>query len=209
MSAIVYNPNIPANQKSLINVDQVNFLNNFSSLYNSFLSNHVPLDAVSGAGNHTIIQLLEQDENAQFQTDAGEISVYVKNISGQTDQIFLRYQGNATEFAYTVYQIYALKASSTQTPFFTFLPGRVLIYFGSLNVTLNNPQTGFQFNLFPAIATNIITMNFCPIGTNPAYSPYVTLQQPDNNGIYKTINLFSSLGITTPTQLFYTVLVNI
>ena len=113
----VYDPKQPPRPDAKIGDAQEPFQINFLTLYNAFKQNHVALDALANLGNHTIIQLLEQ--TGQFQTNTGEISVYSKLVPGETDQIFLRYQGNANEFALTNYQIYSL--STTPNQFFTFL----------------------------------------------------------------------------------------
>lgn len=204
----VYNPKIPENPGSSIGKDQINFLNNFSTLYDAFLVNHVALDASSGAGNHTIIELLEQEN--QFQTDQGEISFYSKLANGQSDQIFLRYQGNQTEFQYTNYQIYALEPTPAQIGFFTFLPGRILIYFGTIVVSFGMTRI-FNMKLFPAIAKNIVSFNFCPRGAIPSFPPFVTIQQPSDDGIYSVLNLTpaTTLMRSFPTQLDYFIAVNI
>jgi hypothetical protein len=204
----VFNPSIPI-QKNTLARSQLDFLNNFFTLYNAFKANHIALDAVSGAGNHTIIQLLEQPSLNQIQTDIGEISVYTKKITGQTDQIFLRYQGNQTEFPLTNYQIYSLGNNTTQ--YFTFLPGGLLLYFGRLTVTFSaNSNTPVVFKLNPAIAIKIISMNFGSGNAVASFSPWVTLQQPQG-GIYSTINLFQSNGniAPVPNVIFYVVIANV
>jgi len=207
-----YNPNIP-NPKDIFADSQGDFLTNFQELYNAFSQNHVALDALSSAGNHTIIQLLEQ--GGDFQTDAGEISVYTKKVTNQakqtSDQIFLRYQGNQTAFQFIPYQIYGLNQNSTQSQFFTFLPGGILFYFGTITCRFTTGSTKpVPLKLTPAIAKYITTMNFCAIDPTSNSPPYVSLQTP-MNGIYDTINIFNSSLISIPsTQIFYyVVLANI
>lgn len=201
---MTYNPNVPFNPSSSIGQGQIDFQKNFQALYSAFVVNHVALDAVSGAGNHTVLQFPEQEQ--AFQTDTGELAVYSKNVSGQTDQLFLRYQFNGTEFQYSNYQIYPLEATSAHTPFFTFLPGKVIAYFGILNVTLEAFST-FELILRPAICKHIITMNFCPVGLSASYPPYVSLQSPSGEqGVYSVINLMGNPKITNPTQLYYLIL---
>lgn len=206
-----FNPEVPLPKHSLAK-SQVDFLNNFSTLYTAFMQNHIALDATSGAGNHTIIQLLEQLADNQFQTDIGEISVYAKKALGQTDEIYLRYQGNQTEFQLTNYQIYSLGSGSNpgSTQYFSFLPGRVLLYFGRLPVNFDaggvNPVV---FKLTPAIAIKIISINFGSANGIASYSPWVTLQQPQN-GIYNAINIFSPGNIPqAPNVLFYFIMANV
>jgi hypothetical protein len=200
MTAPIYDPNIPENASSNIAQGQIDFLDNFMALFNAFQINHVPLNAASGAGNHTIIQLPEQ--TGQFQTDVGEISVYSREVDGQGVQLFLRYQGNQQEFQLSNYQIYAIpNQPNVITQYFSILPGRIIVYFG---VFAAPAAIGNQLNLFPAIAKNIITMNFCPL-IAASLPPIVTIQTPVN-GIYKTINLHNA---ATGIGQYYIVLANI
>lgn len=190
----VFNPATPL-LKEIISDSQVSFLDNFKILYDIFKNNHIALDATTNAGNHTIVQLLQQPENSDFQTDAGEISVYTKNVEGQTDQIFLRYQGNQEEFQYTNYQIYEISSKSKQTFFFTFLPGKIIAYFGVIKPKSNT----FQLELKPRIAKNIIGANYCAlgqissfIGNNTLPIPYATGLVETSPGIYGEISLIIS-----------------
>jgi hypothetical protein len=204
-NTIIYNPDIPQRKDDLAK-SQVDFLNNFSTLYNAFANNHVALDKAN-AGNHTIVQLLEQDKKAQFQTNIDQISIYVKKVKGQTDQIFLRYQGNQKEFQFSTYQIYSLP-STLPNQFFTFLPGNVIVYFGALEVILGT--TPFSLGLTPQIAKNIITVNLCPLGPTPGSIPYVTLPTPVNNIIaFIELTLIPGSIFGGPSNLFYIVMANI
>ena len=201
-----YDPLVPQFPNDSLKTSQPEILNNFLTLYNIFMKNHVPLDASSGAGNHTIIQLPEQ-ENSQ-QTDVSEISVYSKEIEGSTYQIFLRYQGNGQEFAYTCYQIYGLTPLTNQISYFTFLPGKILVYFGTFTKTI--PQTEL-LTLFPPISKNIMSTSFCPQPTsNPLTNvkPRIALVQSPV-GFVTGINVtaFFSGGVF-PTY-FYMILANI
>jgi hypothetical protein len=205
----IYDPNQPPRPSAKIAQAQDPFQMDFLALYNAFKQNHVALDALTDLGNHTIIQLLQQ--TGSFQTNTSEISIYSKLVPGQADQIFLRYQGNANEFALSNYQIYSL--STTPNQYFSFLPGGLIVYFGMINVTLGNAP--FSMKLIPGIAKNIMTLNFTPIGnpTNGAnYAPWISLQQPGDNGIYTTINLSPGApavgGSSYPTQLFYVIMGN-
>lgn len=206
---IVYNPDIPESPNASVGPDQENFLNNFMTLYKAFSVNHVPLDATSGAGNHTIIDLLEQSTDSQFQTDVGEISIYCKKTDDQTNQIYLRYQGNQQEFALTAYQIYALNQIDYPNQYFTFLPGNIIVYFGTISVTYNTTfPKGVPMELFPAIAKNIITMNFTVAGITAGYCPTVSIQQPADDGIISVINLYPA-RLETSAKLNYIILANL
>ncbi len=160
MTTPKYNPLVPENPSNSLDITQPDFLNNFLSLFNAFKVNHSSLDSTTEIGNHTIIELLEQEDSQQ--TDVGEISIYSKDVEGQTDQIFIRYQ-NGVEVQYTNYQIYSLKQRGKQTSYFTSLPGGILIYFG-----LRNPSTNSQPSLVelqPSICKNIISVSLTPVAT--------------------------------------------
>jgi hypothetical protein len=201
MQPPIYNPNVPENFSDTLADSQPEFLDNFLKLYNTFMVNHVALDGGATAGNHTIVQLLEQGQ--AIQTDLNEISVYTKDVAGQTDQIFLRYQGNGQEFQLTNYQIYSINP----TTFFTFLPGKILVYFGSFTSLPNN-----TLNLFPAIAKKIITMSFCaisPLANFQSGKSKIVLQQP-SNGFFTALNVTSSFFFQQAAPpSYYIVLANI
>ncbi len=203
-----YNPQVPQKGDAIAK-SQLDFLINFSTLYTAFGKNHIDLDVATIAGNHTVIELPEQDAN--FQSDVGEISVYSKDVKGQTDQIFLKYQGTAAEFQFTNYQLYTLKSTTPPTQFFTFLPGKVIMYFGSIR-GLVTPSNGspLQLVLSPKIAKNIITINLVPEGDTPQFIPRVVLQTPDKDtNIYSTIDLHAPNSPGYRSTFYYVVLANI
>lgn len=196
-NTIQYDANVPLISDSIAE-SQIDFLNNFKVLYDAFSRNHVALDAALSAGNHTTIELPEQI--SQFQTDVGEISIYSKEVIHQTSQIILKYQGTSEEFQFTNYQLYSLKQTSKQTQFFTILPGKVIVYFGTIIVSINkfdkkNNPIPATLNLLPSISKNIITINLCQDGTanlNEGITPNVDLVPQTKEGIYSTINLYNS-----------------
>jgi len=205
---INYQSNIPLANDSLA-TSQPQFLNNFAGFYAAFLQDHVALDSVSEAGYHTVARMLEQKNS--FQTDLGEISIYAKKVEGQSDQLFLKYQGQGQEIQLTTYQIYSLNPITKgkkiiQHQYFTFFPGNLLIYFG--DIVYNN-----NIKLFPTIAKRIITVSLCPTNTFPSFIPSVKLIK-DNNGFFTDIVMHDpffgkTITSTLPTNLFYCVWVNI
>lgn len=200
MQPPLYNPNVPENPSDTLATSQRDILNNFGQLFNNFLKNHVSIDQ-TGAGNHTIIQLVEQE--SAVQTDNSEINVYSKDIEESTDQVFLRYQGNGQEFAYTCYQIYGLTPTDSQISYFTFLPGRILVYFGSFSTLPNN-----TLSLYPPIATKIFSVSLCPIGSTPNYKPNVKLEK-DNKNFFSRVVMFPVIEGRTLPQCYYIIMANI
>lgn len=196
----VYIPNTPAKPSESLDVTQPAMLANFQAIFKYFSRNHVSLDGGATAGNHTIVELLRLFNDPQ--TDFGEISTYTKTVEGQGDQLFLRYQGNGTVFQFSNYQLYPLIQTPEHTQFFTFLPGNILVYFGTFTSLPSN-----QLTLLPSVAKNIMTVAFCPI-TTAAYKPRISLNAPVD-GFYKTINVLSALSNNKAPPCYYCVLGNL
>lgn len=203
MSSQLYNPNVPPMPETSFPDSQPLFLTNFLQLYNNFAVNHIPLDAATAAGDHTIVELVEQPNSQQ--TPVSAINIYAKDVIGQTDQVFFRYQGNGQEFQYSNYQIYPVPVSGGVTMFFTFLPGGILVYFGSFtSLPANN-----NLQLTPAVAKNIITVSFCPMGTNNQLrKPKVVIPTPQN-GYITSINVTNSqIFNSAPPACYFLVMAN-
>lgn len=201
-----YNPNTPQFRKDSVASSQPQLLDNFMALFNAFNRNHVSLDAASGAGNHTVVELLEQ--GSSLQTDVDEVAIYTKAVDGQGDQAFFRFQGNGTEFQLSAYQIYTLSQTQTPNSYFTFLPGNLLIYFG-----LTPAGTGITItmDLIPPVQKNIMTVSAVPSGANTSvlnYKPSVSFEK-NVHGFYSKIN-FVYNGRTVPAPpTFYVVIANL
>jgi hypothetical protein len=191
---VEYNPNIPQFTDSYASW-QTNFLSNFMQINTAFSVNHEPISSTN-AGNHTIIQLPEQENPVQ--TNINEISVYSKDVPGQTDQVFMKFPGINSEFQYTNYQIYPVNGPSTQTSYFTFLPGKVIVYFGQ--TTANNVKT---IQLLPPVAKNIITVNLTNMSLPNSQGTPISFTVTNN--IVTTVNL----NRTSVTDMNYIVLANI
>lgn len=191
-----YNPNVPQFPGNSLASSQPKILDNFIQMYNKFLVNHVELNAGSTAGNHTIVQLLEQDSGPE--TNLGELSIYTKDVPGQTDQLFLRRQNNGPEIQLTNYQIYV----SGTTNFFTFLPGKFIVYFGSFTTLENN-----KLKLQPAVAKNITSVSSCPLGVAPKYKCNVSLESI--NGLFTGVIFQSSIFNTGPPPSYYLIVGNL
>jgi len=201
MTAKSYDPNTPQFLSDSFAISQKQVQLNFQTLFDAFARNHVSLTAAANAGNHNVIELLGQPN--PIQTDVGEINIYTKNVEEQTEQVFFRYQGNpGQEFQFTNYQIYSLPPEKGLNQYFTFLPGRLIVYFGDFKgATKQNPGT-ITLELNPGIAKKIIGMTFCP-NITIANSPSVRVL-PEENGFFKKIDVFSSTGFELgPPDSFY------
>lgn len=185
MTAPIYDPNVPQFNSDQLSITQPDFLTNFQTLFTAFSRNHVPLNEAN-AGNHSIVELIEQLH--PIQTDVSTISIYSRPVEGQASQLFFRYQNNIEEFQFTNYQIYNLTQPADDTlptavsRYFTVLPGGIIVYFGFFNV---NAET-LRLDIFPQVATNIISISTCFTSPNLAkvkdqqYRPWVgTIRDPD------------------------------
>jgi hypothetical protein len=199
-----YDPIIPG-PNDFLAVSQDDFLANFGQLYNAFARNHVALDdTVLTPGNHTNIELMQQGKGPE--TSVGEISLYSKMVSDQTNQLFLRYQGGSAsgkEVQVTTYQIYPAQNLAWQISYFTFLPGNIIVYFGVGDL----PRSPNKNTIFfpPYVMSNVISCYFCAQSNNPAVSPTVTFNK-DPFGKIGAANLFN---IATGFSYFYLVIGNI
>lgn len=203
MQPPLYEPNTPQFPSDSLAETQKQLLVNFQQLYDVFSVNHVPLDNATSPGNHTKTEILETENGVGIQTNLSEISVFTKNVEKQTDQIFLQYQGNQQEFQYTNYQLYSLK-SSTQEGYFTFLPGKILMYFGIVNQSLRT-----IIDLFPYVSRNILSISLCPVGSVPTNKPDTKILTP-REGYIREIELLDSknIGSKAPTS-YYCVMANL
>jgi hypothetical protein len=199
-----YNPDIPKIQTTIADGQEL-FLNNFSTLFDAFSENHIALDNDTSPGNHAFIELMEQKQS--LSTKSQEVSFYTKKVEDQTTQIFMRYPGNGKEFQITQYQIYPLpfvvsQGITIQQPYFSTLPGGIIIYFGKIIPQRNN----FAITLDPAICTNITGINLCPIGAANSQNFQSNVNPVKSEGKYKFIFLNSA---ATPLTQYYTIFGNI
>jgi len=198
MTAPQYNPNVPRPADSIA-TSQPDFLNNFMSLFTAFSTNHVDLEDVL-AGKHTIVEMPAQTSN--FLSNAGEISVYTRSEDEEGTQVFLKYQGTAEEFQFSCYQIYSvdpipIPIGGFQTLYFTFLPGRIILYFGTYGASISRFVPS-ELTLIPPVAKEIMTMDFCASGTTPSLKPIVFIPATDDDIISKIIlNSASNLSTVT------------
>ena len=170
----LYDPNVPKNSSNNLAETQPEFLANFQSLFNQFSVNHIGLDQIN-SGNHTIVQMLAQSKD--LQTGPSEMNIYAKNVSygeDETTQLFLRYPGNGDSIQLTAYQIYSVATVGTQVSYFTFLPGNLIVYFGSFTSLPGNKLT-----LTPPVCKKVFSVSFCQITSNPIFpKPFVEILQP-------------------------------
>lgn len=171
---------------------QKQFQNNFSTLFDAFGFNHVALNDPTNLGNHNVIQLIELSKGESTQSQ--EIAIYSKKVNGQTDQLFMRYPNNGKEFQLTEYQIYSIPKTNKQEAYFTFLPGKIIVYFGK--VFSKNTNT-FDIEINPPITKNISGVN---IGCS-ADAIGFNIPQPNVSLIAYSDGLFRTLRLTAIAML--------
>lgn len=180
-----YNTGIPEPETNIAEA-QTLFQNNFTRLFEVFATDHVSLDSSSNAGNHNVIQLVELPSPESTQSQ--EIAIYSKKVEGQTDQLFMRYQGNGKEFQITEYQIYSIVPTDKQEAYFTFLPGKIIVYFGKV---FSVGTTSFPIDINPPVTRVISGVNIGVSADAVGFNipqPNVSLQYPVN-GFYNQIVL--------------------
>lgn len=190
-----YNTQIPTEETTIADA-QTLFQNNFTRLFEAFATDHVSLNQVSNPGNHNVIQLVELPTSEATQSQ--EIAIYSKKVEGQTDQLFMRYQANGKEFQITEYQIYSIVPTNKQEAYFTFLPGKIIIYFGRV---FSAGTTTFNIDINPPVTQNISGVNIGGIGSI-APQPNVQLQFPVN-GFYNQMTLKSASSMVDNFYLFF------
>jgi hypothetical protein len=191
-----YNPNIPEKSTTIAEAQEL-FKDNFLTLFDAFGVNHIALNDPTNPGNHNVIQLIEQDKSRNTQVD--EIAIYSKKVDGQNDQLFMRYPQNGKEFQITEYQIYAIQPTDKQEAYFTFLPGKIMMYFGRV---FSHGTKTFNIDINPPIKTNISGVNLAGINNPPTFQPNVSLQTP-TNGFYTTIILNTVATLPDQFYLFF------
>lgn len=203
-----YNPAIPQTGNTIAD-SQFDFLNNFMQLFNAFSEDHVALNAAANAGNHNVIRLVEQKDVQG--TVLNELCLYSNKTFEQTDQLYLRFEGNGTNVQYSNYQIYPLAPISQgsnviQIPYFTFLPGGLILYFGLVNPT-GDP---FTLVLDPPICVNIVSVNLCPTNSNTTPPSFPSVVAPiSNDNVHITgFSLSSSFLFRTPPSQYYMIIGN-
>ncbi len=210
MTPPTFNPAVPENLTDSFATSQPQLQNNFIAIFTAFARNHVSINDVN-AGNHNIIELVERANPVL--TNLDETAIYTKNVEGQTDEVFIRYQGQGQEFQFTTYQIYKIPPENGFLAYFTFLPGGIIAYFGFFParsaVEGRAPQI-LQLN--PPIAKNIIGMTTCFAGTatynpNPISQPLSVIVTPPVDEIYRSLRFTSNLSVGS-NDTYYFILAN-
>ena len=144
-----FTPNIPASGQSLGQTRQA-ILNNFAILRSTIAVDHVDVNA-SGNGKHKYVHLTDQSASIPT-TAANELVFFNKLVSG-TARLFLRQPSSGTQI-----QMSGINPLSS-TNGYTFLPGGILLQWGSQAKTGNQTPVTFpiQFDAIYSITISTQT----------------------------------------------------
>jgi hypothetical protein len=188
-----YQPNTPLITTTFADW-QINFLNNFKRLSDSFAVNHIPLESTSNPGNHTYVDLLTRGTNPQ--TSKSDFSIFsaqdpnTNDLPEKITQLFMSFQNNQI-FQFTNHQIYPITPQQpNQTQYFTFLPGSLIVYFGKISCA---GLINVNILLNPAIAKvkGILSVNLTAVD-NTGYQPFILFQLKQDVTEHQVVNISSN-----------------
>ncbi len=208
-----YNANIPV-VATTFDQWQILFQKNFAQMETAFSANHVSLKDASLSGNHVLIQLVEQAKDSKVQTNTSEFAIFSKEVEDQTDQVFFQYQGNAIPFQFTNYQIYNVQdildgKTIVQTTFFTFLPGNLICYFGSVLTNKNGDKSSTKIILTPPTCKNVVSVNITYISSSVQIATATSISLTKGDEFIETVNVNYFKSANTFLPFYYFILGNL
>ena len=133
---MTYDPNIPQPSEDP-STSQGEILSNFQVLGADFQVNHVPLGAITNAGKHNFVELVNQAGVPSATTSEG--TIYSKAVTRNgitTSETFYTPDNTGDEYQLTQI-ITAQKATFSTNPGFTFLPGGLILMWGTIAPSSN------------------------------------------------------------------------
>ena len=163
---MTFNPNIPK-PTDLLSNSQADLLANNGFLNASFSRNHVALNIATNNGKHTFIEMptLASIPAPVPGLIAGEGTLYTKGSGGA--QLFYTpgTSGNEYQLTRTIAASFASFASAN--PGWTFLPGGLLLQWGTKTLSANNTLTTITFPVtFTAPVTNVFSIVLTKISSD-------------------------------------------
>lgn len=140
---MVYTPNVPLSGQSLGETRDV-IRANFEDINTAFGANHTPL-TTDDSGKHLFLQMPEQVSAPS--TVGNEGGVYTKEGPSGTTELYFRAESNGAEYQLTNVSI-GSSANLGANPGYTFLPGGVIMQYGSFVPGASTGTTNFA-NTFP------------------------------------------------------------
>lgn len=144
-----YQPNIPTGLINL-DVDYQNIRNNFTQLNTSFGLNHIQFSVGPNNGKHTFVEMVNSSTIPAGLTSS-EGTMYTKLLSG-TSQLFYTPDNSGNEFQLTNVSSVQFARFGTNTNYtgtqsggWTFLPGGLIMQYGSIITTPNGGTATITF----------------------------------------------------------------
>jgi hypothetical protein len=161
---MVFNPQIPK-PSDLLSNSQGDLLSNNGFLNASFSRNHVPLNIATNNGKHTFIELpvLSAIPNPTPPLSAGQGTLYTKTVT--QSQIFFTPGTSGNEYQLTRV-ITASFGSFSTNPGWSFLPGGLLIQWGTMILLANNSLTTVSFPVPFVNAANVFSIQLTKVTTD-------------------------------------------
>jgi len=178
---MTYNPNIP-NASDILSVSQGQLKTNFQQVNTIFSKNHVTFNNATTAdrGKHTSVQF--QRRSSAPSLDANDGAFYTKNSSGTN--VFWKRQGGSEVKITNV-------DPSIGANGYTFLPGGLLIQWGSLNVP-SGESGSISFPIAFTVAPYSINVTAQRSATANATPMFVSSTNPPTASNFRIVNTSSN-----------------
>ena len=170
-------------------ISQGEILTNFGTIGTQFAINHVAFGAISNVGKHNIVEMPNQ-AGLPAGLAAGEGTIYTKAVSG-VSQAFWTPDASTDQYQLTR-SISANKATQAANPGWTWLPGGILMLYGTIAQSSTNQTVNFTALSLPNFTTIYnVQVTRSHIGTNDpgsSYRWYVNSSSVGNGG-FTIINI--------------------
>lgn len=169
---ISFTPNIPASGQTLGQTRQA-ILDNFAILRSTLAVDHVDVNA-SGNGKHKFVHFTDASSSIPA-TTATELALYNKLVGGAY-RLFMRQISSGTEI-----QMSGIDPL-TANPGYTFLPGGLLLQWGTTTAVANSAGNTINF----PIAFSTVFVVTCTVQTNDNSTIRFSLAGSPSNGSFDT-----------------------
>ena len=158
-----FNPNIPQSS-NIPSQSQAQFLTNFGQLNTIFDVDHVTYNNATSANRGKHDQSTYIDSSGDPTTSSNECAVYSKALSG-VSTLYFRKESNGTAI-----QMTGVDPVVNANDGYTFLPGGLILKWGTIAAAVNNVVQGFPV-AFPTACLNVqvtisIGSTVSPVGIN-------------------------------------------
>jgi hypothetical protein len=182
---MTYQPNIP-NAGDRPSDSQLDIYNNFTALNTIFAENHYEyvFATVGNRGKHKFCSFVSQAPGPA--TDTHEGAVYCKDVGGRPT-LFFRRENSGTEI-----QIGCLHSPNNSSDGSTFLPGNILIQWGSDNYPSGESGAISYDNAFSAPPYSIVVTARRSDDLSNHDPMYVSTDHPPTASTFRIVNTATS-----------------